>query len=160
MPLLPNNGDDDVIAVESHPFNIEASGVSIEEKVDGLIHTAVSVKAALDRRTMLIVWAVIIPLVVGVVMVWRQNIITTDSRKVANLAYVQSLINSRDFLQYRRDFAQTRDCPINYFKALLDASRSNGDLTVIAPPCEPVDLPEIDAKIAALEEKIALAQKR
>lgn len=78
MPL-PN--DDDVTAVESHPFNIEASGVSIEDKVDGLIRTAVSVKAALDRRTVLIVLAVIVPLAVGVIMVWRQNIVTNESRK-------------------------------------------------------------------------------
>ncbi len=160
MPL-PNNDDlpgED--SVESHPFNIETSGVSIEEKVDGLIRTAVSVKKALNRRTVLIVWAVVIPLVVGVVMVWRQNNITNESRRVANLAYVQSLINSRDFLQYRRDFAQTRDCPIDYFKALLDASRAREDLAIVTPPCKPVDLPEIDAQIAAVEEKIALAQRR
>lgn len=156
---MPIPNEDDVTAVETNPFVIEASGVSIEEKVDHLIGTAAAVKIALDRRTFVVVIAIIVPLVVGAFLIWRQNTITDESRKVAKLAYVQSLVNNRDFLQYRHDFAQTRDCPVNYFRALLEVSRDRGDLSAVIPPCSPVNLPDIDARIAEVEKKIALAQK-
>ena len=164
-----NNDDEDDgfppknVSVETSPHTLESAGVSIEEKVDRIIETAVTVKTALDKKTRTVVEmsviVIAISLFIGMFLLWRQNVSTDKSQAIAKDAYIQALVNSRDFLQYRRDFAETRDCPVEYFRALLEASRDRRDLSVVAPPCTPIDLPEIDAKIAEVDRKIAVATK-
>ncbi len=67
----------------------------------------------------------------------------------------QSLVNSRDLLIYRRDFALSRDCPVEYFRQLLVALQVRADLTAVVPPCEPEDLDAIDEQLAEVEAQIA-----
>lgn len=146
-------------SVEGHPLSIENTGISIEDKVDTLIITAATVKSALNRRTAVVTAAIAFPLVIGAMLLWLQVRGTNDNHKIARQAYVQALVNNRDFLQYRKDFAQTRDCPVEYFRDLLNVSRERGDLTAVLPPCEKVDIAAIDAQIAEVEKKIAEASK-
>lgn len=146
-------------SVEGHPLSIENTGFSIEDKVDTLIYTAATVKSALNRRTAIVTAAIAVPLVVAALLLWQQVHGTRDNQRIAKQAYVQALVNNRDFLQYRKDFAQTRDCPVEYFRDLLNTSRERGDLTAVLPPCEKVDITAIDAQIAEVERKIALASR-
>lgn len=146
-------------SVEGHPLSIENTGISIEDKVDTLIITAATVKSALNRRTAIVTAAIAFPLLVGAALLAAQVSGTRDNQAIAKRAYVQALVNNRDFLQYRKDFAQTRDCPVEYFRDLLNVSRERGDLTAVLPPCEKVDVAAIDAQIAEVEKKIAEASK-
>lgn len=152
-------------SVEGKPLSIESTGFSIDEKVDALIQTAVDVRHALNRRTAIIIIAIIIPLITGAVLLGLSVAATATTKRVADTnqriakqAYVQALVNNRDFLQYRKDFAQTRDCPVEYFRDLLTVSRERGDLTTVVPPCDTIDTTEIDAKIARVDQLIAAAQ--
>jgi hypothetical protein len=132
---------------------------NLESKVDALIITAATVKQALNRRTAIVTAAIAFPLVVGASLLWAQVQGTNDNHAIAKQAYVQALVNNRDFLQYRKDFAQTRDCPVEYFRDLLNVSRERGDLAAVLPPCERVDVSVIDAQIAEVDKKIALASR-
>lgn len=153
VPNLPEQ------SVEGSPLSIEKTGFSIEEKVDALIVTAATVKQALNRRTAIITAAIAFPLLVGAGLLWAQVRGTHSNQVIAKQAYVQALVNNRDFLQYRKDFAQTRDCPVEYFRDLLTVSRERGDLTAVLPPCEKADLSAIDAQIEAVNRKIAQASR-
>lgn len=151
--------------VKGTPLSIEQTGFSIEEKVDALIQTAIDVKRALNRRTAIVVVAIAVPLVVGAVLLGISVAATTTTNRVANAnqviaerAYRQALVNNRDFLQYRKDFAQTRDCPVEYFRDLVTATREDRDLLSVQPPCEQEDIAVIDAKIAEVEKLIAEAR--
>lgn len=146
-------------SVEGSPLSIENTGFSIEDKVDALIITAATVKSALNRRTAIVTAAIAFPLIIGALLLFQQVRGTNNNQKIAEQAYVQALVNNRDFLQYRKDFAQTRDCPVEYFRDLLNVSRERGDLTAVLPPCEKADLAVIDAQIAEVERKIAEASK-
>lgn len=146
-------------SVESAAFFTEETAVASSEKLDRLVEIAGEVKTALSRRSMLIMAAIVVPLVVGAVLLWGVYSDTRYSRKVAQLAYVQALINNRDSLQSRRDFAQTRDCPVEYFRELLRVNRERGNLDAIEPPCEKIDVSDIDAKIADVERTIREVQK-
>ena len=131
----------------------------LESKVDALIVTAATVKSALNRRTAIVTAAIAFPLLVGALLLWMQVRGTNDNHAIAKQAYVQALVNNRDFLQYRKDFAQTRDCPVEYFRDLLNVSRERGDLTAVLPPCEQIDVGAIDAQIAEVDRKIAAASR-
>lgn len=146
-------------SVEGEPLSIEHTGFSIEDKVDALIFTAATVKSALNRRTAIVTAAIAFPLMVGAGLLAAQVNGTRYNQRIAKQAYVQALVNNRDILQYRKDFAQTRDCPVEYFRDLLNVSRERGDLTAVLPPCEKVDVAAIDAQIAEVERKIALASR-
>lgn len=153
-------------SVEGEPLSIESTGFSIEEKVDALIQTAVDVKRALNRRTAIVIVAIVLPLITGAVLLGLSVSATSTTKRVANSnqriakqAYVQALVNNRDFLQYRKDFAQTRDCPVEYFRDLVTAVREDRDLLTVDPPCEALDVAVIDAKIAEVNRQIAAAEK-
>jgi hypothetical protein len=148
-----------VDSVEKEHFSIENTGISNEEKLDSLIGIAANVRTALNKRTAIVTAAIAFPLLVGAILLFQQTVGTHESQRIAKQAYVQALVNNRDFLQYRKDFAQTRDCPVEYFRDLLNVSRDRGDLTAVLPPCEPADLGVIDAQIAAVEKKIIEASR-
>ena len=141
-------------SVEEVPFSIEDGTISTESKVDLLIQTAIDVKKALNRRSMLFGLSIVTPLVVGAILLFNVYRTTQSSEKTAQRAFIQSIENNRTFLQYRRDFGQTRDCPVEYFKELLNVSRDRGDLTQVQPPCEPIDTAALDQQIAELDKRL------
>lgn len=125
-----------------------------ENKVDELIETAAAVKAALDRRSFWIGLGIILPLIVGAILLWQVNDSAMAAERIARDAYIQSLRNNRQNLLYQRDFAQTRDCPVEYFRDLLEVSRARGDLTTVEPPCEPVNIDGLNEEIEAVDRVI------
>lgn len=138
----------------------------LESKVDTLIVIAATVKQALNRRTAIVTAAIAFPLIVGAALLFMQVMGTRDNNRlvrnnqsIANQAYIQALVNNRDFLQYRKDFAQTRDCPVEYFRELVIATRTGEDITAVLPPCETIDTSAIDAQIAEVNRKIAAVGK-
>lgn len=139
--------------------NAEELIASLEEKIDKIVTTAMSVKAALDKKTRTLIEVTVVVIAAALVSVafllWRQNVVVSNNQAVAEQAYLQALVNNRDFLQYRRDFGQTRDCPIEYFRDLLTVLSNRGDLSAVVPPCSPIDINDIDAKIADLDRRIA-----
>ena len=146
-------------SVEASSFSTEDTGIDSNTKIDQLIATAAEVKAALNRRSIIIAFAIAIPvtlaLTIGAFLLWRINEGTQANQEIAENAYRQAITNNRDVLQYRRDFAQTRDCPVVYLKDLLRVSSERGDLNSVQPPCLPEDIAEIDRKISEVEARIA-----
>lgn len=80
---------------------------------------------------------------------------TARSAELASAGVRQALENNRDVLRYRRDFAETRDCPITYFRELVAVSRVQGDILAVQPPCDAEDIGAIDAQLAAVERRLA-----
>ena len=150
----------DKITVENTPFSVEDTGISSEGKLDQLIATALEVKHALViRDTLLGLGAAVVAAVIvwGGINTHETQTIAKRADTTAQRAYRQSLVNNRDVLQYRRDFAMTRDCPIIYLKDLLAAASAHANINDVQPPCQPEDIAAIDAKIADVDARIKAA---
>ena len=154
----PNRPDDTFITVEVTPHSVEDTGEASGDKLDTLIAIAAQVKHELNRRTVAILALVGIPifvaLAIGGFLLFKLNQSTDNNQKIAEQAYNQALVNNRDVLSYRRDFAETRDCAVLYLRELLEVSRLRGDLYAVQPPCEKADIEAIDRQLAAVEAKI------
>lgn len=151
------NGDDDpgIDSVEKTAFSIEGTGISNEEKLDRLINIAANVRYALNRRTAIITVAIAVPLIVGALLLYHSVVGTRENKVIARLAYVQALENSRDNIKARIESIKTRDCPVVYFRELVETSRSGGDITAVNPPCELGDVNALERQLTDVEGKLA-----
>lgn len=131
-----------------------------EHKLNDLIRIAGEVRSALVRRSIWIALGLVAPLVIGAALMWQINNSARNAENIAREAYLQSLRNNRQNLQYQRDFAQTRDCPVEYFRELLIVSRERGDLTAVQPPCEAPEMVDYDKQIAEVNQIITAEEAR
>lgn len=136
-------------------------------KIEKLTKVGESVQAALDRRTFWLAAGVIVPLFVGVILLWNINSSAKEAevhaRKgeiQAQRAYLQALENARILTVNQITFAQTRDCPVQYLRALTIASRAKEDVSAVKPPCDPIDLTPLEAELSIREAIIKSETER
>lgn len=147
-------GDHTKDSLEAAPFSTEDKVIVTDTKVDQLIDIAAEVKRALTQRSIYIALAIIIPLMVGTILMFQVRTNTVENQRLVRSSYMQNLESERDFLEFKKVFAETRDCPVKYFQDLLRARQDNVDITTIDPPCKPIDIEAIDQAINRLDREI------
>lgn len=140
--------------IENVVDSVESAPTITESKIDELIQTAANVKIALDSRTFWVWLGIVLPMIVGAILLWQINDSAMNAERIAKRGYLQALDNNRQALVHQIHFAQTRDCPVEYFRDLLAVSRDRGDLSSVEPPCRPADIPTIEAQIAKIDRMI------
>lgn len=68
---------------------------------------------------------------------------------------LEALTNKRDNLYHRIRSEEARDCPIQYLRDLVTASRAREDITAVEPRCESENLEALKAQLVAVERDIA-----
>ncbi len=159
MTLNPLDDEEGVDSKEQYPHSTENVGISSETKIDELIAIANKVQVALDNRRIAVFTTAlaigVASLISGAVFMWVIYSGTEGNQQIAERAYRQALQNNKDGLVARRIFAETRDCPVAYFRELVTTSRAGGDITKVDPPCPPIDVAAIDELIAKVDAVLA-----